>query len=680
MMWNWQLSALASGSEIVLYDGPLTGPGTLWQVVSAERVSVFGTGPTYLQLCEDSGFSPRREDMPDLRAILSTGSVLHDWQYDWVRDKVGPVPLQSISGGTDIIGCFVLGNPNLPVHRGRIQCRSLGLDVQALPAAGEPSSSAVGELVCRNPFPSRPLGLLGDDGRRFHDAYFKRNPGVWTHGDLVEFDHDGQARIHGRSDGVLKVQGVRVGPAEIYGALRDVLEVGEAMVVEQQAPELHGRSRLVLLAVVNEPATLDGRLKVRIRREIARQASPLHVPELLVQVEELPTTHSGKQSERAARDAVNGLPAGNAEALRNPDSLDRIRLSVARAAEELSELAGAAEPAPGASTEARLRAIWESVLGVAPLRPDDNFFDVGGTSLAAVRLFQLIHDRMEIDLPLSTVIHAQTPASMAALIDGPPEERVPSLVLLRPGEGDRPLFLMHSINGDVLEMRELALQLSADRPVYGLQARGLDPHEQPQTRVEEMAETYIAILRSVQPTGPYALGGYSFGGLVAFETARRLTARGEAVDWLGLIDTEVHHDCLPALLRWRFLFARSLRFLRAALAAPRDRPVPLPEWEGLPPLERHLGRVGWKAFGAYRPGPYAGSAALFLSELRRPEMCDPVPVWTRCVKGGLAIQRVPGGHFDVIKEPNLGVLSEQVSASLARSLEPGVASPPPQRS
>ena len=315
MMWNWQLSALASGSAIVVYDGPLTGPETLWRLVSDERVTVFGTSPPYLQLCEDSGFSPRRElALPDLRAVLSTGSILHDWQYDWVRDHVGPLPLQSISGGTDIIGCFVLGNPNLPVRRGKIQCRSLGLDVQALPTEATPSGSGIGELVCRNPFPSRPVGLLGDDGTQlFHEAYFAQNPGVWTHGDLIEFDALGQARMHGRSDGVVHVRGVRIGPAEIYRALRNVPEVREAMAVEQQASDVRGQPRLVLLVVLREPGTLDGRLTVRIRREIARYASPAHVPELVVQVAELPTTHSGKRSERAARDAVNGVPPVNAE-------------------------------------------------------------------------------------------------------------------------------------------------------------------------------------------------------------------------------------------------------------------------------------------------------------------------------------------------------------------------------
>src|SRR5256885_3609102 len=176
MMWTWQLSGRASGAAIVWDDGPLTSPDALWRTAAAERVTVFGTSPPYLQLSQDTGLSPGRDlDLSALRAVLSTGSILHDHQFDWVREHVGPLPLQSISGGTDIIGCFVLGRPDAPVRRGWLQCRSLALDVRSWPP-GE----AVGELVCANPFPSRPLGFLGDDGTLFHDAYFGQNPGLWT--------------------------------------------------------------------------------------------------------------------------------------------------------------------------------------------------------------------------------------------------------------------------------------------------------------------------------------------------------------------------------------------------------------------------------------------------------------------------------------------------------------------
>ncbi|HEY8502176.1 MAG TPA: AMP-binding protein, partial [Solirubrobacterales bacterium] len=330
MMWNWQLSALACGARIVVYDGPVAGPGTLWRIVAEEGVTVFGTSPPYLQLCEDSGFSPRREaPARSLRSVLSTGSVLRDWQFDWVAEEVGPVKLQSISGGTDIIGCFALGHPDLPVRRGMLQCRSLGLDVEALATETTPAGTAIGELVCRNPFPSRPLGLLGDEGgSRFHDAYFSQNEGVWTHGDLIEFDADGQARIHGRSDGVMNIQGVRIGPSEIYQALREVPEAEEAMAVEQRRD---AGARLVLLVVLREGAALDSELTLRIRQTIGRRTTPLHVPELVVAVAEPPVTHSGKRSERAGRDAVEGRAAANERALANPGSLAAIGQAVAEA-------------------------------------------------------------------------------------------------------------------------------------------------------------------------------------------------------------------------------------------------------------------------------------------------------------------------------------------------------------
>jgi acetoacetyl-CoA synthetase len=325
MMWNWQLSALASGAELVLFDGPVEGPDTLWRIVANEAVTVFGTSPAYLQFCERAGFSPRSVlDLTKLRAILSTGSILYPRQYDWVHDHVGHLPLQSISGGTDIIGCFVLGNPNLPVHRGDAQCRSLGLDVRSRPPPDEPTAP-IGELICANPFPSRPLGFHGDsDGRLFHNTYFSQNPGVWTHGDLIEFTAEGGARLHGRSDGVLNVNGIRVGPAEIYRILQDIGEVAEAMPVEQQADEDRRNSQLVLLVVLRPGAALDDALTVRIRSELAHRGSTALVPARIAQVNALPTTHNGKRSEAAARDAVNGRVVRNRDSLQNPECLDAI--------------------------------------------------------------------------------------------------------------------------------------------------------------------------------------------------------------------------------------------------------------------------------------------------------------------------------------------------------------------
>jgi acetoacetyl-CoA synthetase len=670
MMWNWQLSALAAGSAIVLHDGPLTGPETLWRVVSAEEVTVFGTSPPYLQLCQDSGFSPLHEAaLPHLRSVLSTGSILHDWQYDWIRDHVGPVPAQSISGGTDIIGCFVLGHPDLPVERGRIQCRSLGLDVQALPTDATPSDSNVGELVCRNPFPSRPLGFVGDDETEFHEAYFEQNPGVWTHGDLIEFDSSGQARMHGRSDGVLNVRGVRIGPAEIYRALRGVEEVREAMAVQQEATEERPQSRVVLLVVLEGSTTLDGRLTARIRREIARFASPAHVPELLVGVDELPTTHSGKRSERAARDTLNDLAVHNAEALSNPGSLDAIRQAVARAEERQQELAEAGEPADDASTEARLRAIWESVLGLEPLRPDDNFFEVGGTSLTAARVFQVIYERLGVDLPLSAILQAPTTTALAALIDGPAEQRVRPVLPLRPGDDGLPVFVVNAL----LPLHPLVVRLKTNRPVFGLEERRLEPGEDPNNRVADIAQAYVDTIRSLQPHGPYALVGYSFSGLVAFEMARRLATLGEEVDTLALIDSELHHSCLPPASRWLFLVGLPFRVARSVLSAPRTQ-LPLylrrvtrrvlPRGQvAASPFQRRLD-ANEDAFAAYCPEPYAGSATLFVAEARRARRGNPISVWRRVMQDRLTVEFMPGGHEHVATEPTVSLLADRLSAQL----------------
>ena len=674
MMWNWQLSALACGSPIVLFEGSFTQPQTLWELVEVNDVSVFGTSPPYLQLCQDSGVSPRDDlALRGLRSVLSTGSVLHDWQYDWVRDHVGDVALQSISGGTDIIGCFVLGNPDLAVRRGMAQCASLGLYVAALTPAGE----TVGELICANPFPSRPLGFVGDaDGSRFHAAYFEANPGVWTHGDLIEFDADGYARMHGRSDGVLKVQGVRIGPAEIQIALRELAEIQDVLAVQQQTPGVRGDTRIVLLVVLQPDASIDDRLRLRIRREIARAASPLHVPELIVQVDELPTTHSGKRSERAARDAVNAVTAANIEALRNPESLDQIRQAVAETEQQQHELAHIPEDTADQPTEARLRAIWQNVLGITSLSPDDNFFDIGGSSLAAVRVFEQMYERHGIDLPVSTLLHAPTTNELAALIDGPGELGVPTIVPLVPGTGERPpIFMLPGWHGDVLRLRTLALRLATDRPVYGVQGRRPDPALPPQQRIGALAEHYLQAIQSTQPTGPYTLVGHSFGGFLAFDIACRLDALGERVELLGIIDTAIHHQWLTPRDRTAFLIMRPLRYARTMLRSPRTelprylRTIAARAGLGEPdssvlPLARERIATGWEGWAAYRPLPYAGAVTYFRAAYRDGGISDAPTIWREVARGGLTVEHVPGGHDAALVEPNVEVLAERLSARL----------------
>jgi acetoacetyl-CoA synthetase len=689
MMWNWQLSALACGARVVLYDGPLTGAGTLWQIVAAEKVTVFGTSPPYLQLCEDSGYSPRREaPAPSLRSILSTGSVLRDWQFDWVAEEVGPVKPQSISGGTDIIGCFALGHPELPVRRGMLQSRSLGLDVQALATETTPSDSGVGELVCRNPFPSRPLGLLGDeDGSRFHAAYFAANEGVWTHGDLIEFDEDGQARIHGRSDGVLNIQGVRIGPSEIYQALREVPEVQEAMAVEQRRGS---GARLILLAVLRDGEPLDRELTLRIRKTIAARTTALHVPELVAAVGELPVTHSGKRSERAGRDAVEGREAANRRALANPESLERIRDAVAEA--EATVAAGGIDAlAADATTRDKVRAFWETALGLEGVGDDEDFFALGGTSLQAVEVFTLIRDRLGVELPLSALIEAPTVAELTAAVEDPGHHFQP-LVQMRAGGEGPPLFLVHSIWGDVLGMRQITAAMTSDVPVYGVRARGLNPGEAPQASVEEMAASYVALIRELQPEGPYRIAGHSFGGLLAFEMARLLSEQGQEIDWFGIIDAELDDRAHTPARRWGHRLAVPFHYARAVLREPltslkilfgevipdlirrgfsrlqRDAALAESEatWmEGASESHRRLATHFLTLSAAYRPRPYRGSMTYFLPTIRRFHLfADPLPVWRRVTTGKIEIEQVPGPHVGMVA----GEAGRVVAAGIDRHL------------
>jgi len=330
MMWNWLVSALATGAEIVLYEGSVSFPeiDSLWSLVARERLTVFGTSPAFLQFTASAGVSPKEgRDFTALRSMMSTGSVLPDTAFEWVRDHVGAeIAMQSISGGTDMIGCFLLGHPALPVYAGELQSISLGLDVRALGATAE---TPIGELICANPFPSRPLGIYGDaTGEKFHAAYFAQNPGVWTHGDRFEWTHRNTGRLHGRSDAVMNIRGIRIGPAVIYSALATVEEVVEAMAVEQRDSAEAGGSRLVLIVVLHEGVRLDAGLAARIRSVIETSCSRAHVPAVIIASDQVPVTHNNKRAERAARDAVNGDPVGNRRALKNPQCLEAIRQAV----------------------------------------------------------------------------------------------------------------------------------------------------------------------------------------------------------------------------------------------------------------------------------------------------------------------------------------------------------------
>ncbi|MDR5784232.1 acetoacetate--CoA ligase [Caballeronia sp. LZ065] len=691
MMWNWQLSALASGVEIVTYDGPVAAVDTLWRLIANERATVFGTSPAYLKMSEDAGLEPGAQfDLSALRAMLSTGAVLYDAQFHWVHDHVKPLQVQSISGGTDIIGCFVLGNPNLPVYAGEAQCRSLGLDVQAFDQGA--STIMPGELVCINPFPSRPLGFFGDaDHTRFHQAYFAANEGVWTHGDVIEFSPQGSARLHGRSDGVLNVRGINVSPGEIYRILSGIAEVRQAMAVPQTDTNAgEAGQRIVLLLVLRPGAQMNAALAARIRRELKRQGNAALVPDVIVQVDALPVTHNGKPSEAAARDAVNGLPARNVSSLANPDCLERIREhpSLSRVRTAL--------PAPGesiAQLEAYLCALWEQCFSFSPIGRDDNFFDLGGHSLLAARMLADVQRVTGHALTLSTMIVAPTIARLAAVLAaGSGSQTTGSTVVqMRAGTG-RPLFMAHSITGSVMECLTLAGMLENERPVYGLQALGLDGDEAPQHSVEKMAQGYVRRIREVQPQGPYAIAGYSFGGLIAFEIAQQLVAAGEQIEMLCLLDTYVHEHCLPFPQWTRFqadVIADRLREFRsldtrarlgyvctkAGAFADRVRMrlghqahKAAPDAQGLPPALMRVRESMRVAMTTYTPRHYQGGPIVYVRATVLETMRgDPLPVWQRVAKNGLQVMKVEGRHTDLVVEPQLATVAQTLTHALSRA-------------
>jgi acetoacetyl-CoA synthetase len=329
MMWNWQVSALAAGATLVLYDGaplPAMEPGLLWRLAAEESVNVFGTSAKYLALAEKSGLTPRdTRALPALRAILSTGSPLAAESFDWVHRAVGPdVQVSSISGGTDIVSCFVLGNPLSPVYRGEIQGPGLGMAVAVYDEAGAPSPvGEAGELVCEKPFPAMPIVFWNDpDAVKYQAAYFERFPGVWCHGDWVARTGHGGFVIQGRSDATLNPGGVRIGTAEIYRQVELLPSVVESLVVGQRLPGAPlGDERIVLFVRLRQGALLDDALQQAIRQRIRAGTSPHHVPRVIVQVADLPRTRSGKLSELAVRDTIEGRPVKNVGALANPESL-----------------------------------------------------------------------------------------------------------------------------------------------------------------------------------------------------------------------------------------------------------------------------------------------------------------------------------------------------------------------
>ena len=327
MMWNWLMSAMASEASLVLFDGsPFhPGPERLATIAEAERVTHFGASAKYFDACSKAGVCPVTTcDLASLRTVLSTGSPLSPEAFDYVYSSwKADLCLSSIAGGTDIIGCFVGGSPVSPVFRGQCQKRHLGMNVGAFDECGDEVVGKPGELVCRSPHPSMPVGFLNDPGgKRYQDAYFSRFPNVWHHGDWVELTDEGGLVFYGRSDATLNPGGVRIGTAEIYRPVEGLNEVVEALVV---GVSKGSDTEIVLFVRLRPDVQLTQALKDRIRQSVRQGASPRHVPSRIIAVPDIPRTKSGKIVELAVRDTIEGRPVRNTEALANPEALEHFR-------------------------------------------------------------------------------------------------------------------------------------------------------------------------------------------------------------------------------------------------------------------------------------------------------------------------------------------------------------------
>jgi len=327
MMWNWLVSALASGATLVLFDGsPFYDDGrVLWQMAEEEKLTVFGSGAKYISSLEKAGVRPIDEfDLGSLKTVLTTGSPLAPESFDYIYDAIAPdIQLASISGGTDIISCFAGGNPLFPVRRGELQCLALGMAVEIFTDEGESVVGQNGELVCTKAFPSMPVCFWQDEGdRKYHAAYFEKFPGIWAHGDYAEITANGGMVIHGRSDAVLNPGGVRIGTAEIYRQVEKLDEVLESIAIGQNWED---DVRVVLFVVMRPGVMLNEELQAKIRKMIRDNTTPRHVPAKIISVAEIPRTISGKIVELAVRSVVHGESVKNTDALANPQALDYFR-------------------------------------------------------------------------------------------------------------------------------------------------------------------------------------------------------------------------------------------------------------------------------------------------------------------------------------------------------------------
>ncbi len=324
MMWNWLVSSLSVGATLVLFDGnPFhPGPDALWQMAQDEKITVFGTSAGYIAALKNAGVKPKQQfDLSSIRALLSTGSPLSKEDFEFIYEEIkSDMQLASISGGSDLNGCFALGNPMGPVYSGELQCRGLAMKVFAYDEDGEPVVGQQGELVCTAPFPSMPIYFWNDeDGSRYHAAYFDRYPGIWTHGDFIEVTERGGVIMYGRSDATLNPGGVRIGTAEIYRRIEQMEEISDSVVVGQN---WNNDVRVILFVTMAQGFELNDQIKDKIRNDIRKNASPRHVPAKIIHVPDIPYTLNMKKVELAVKNMIHGKEVKNRDALKNPESLD----------------------------------------------------------------------------------------------------------------------------------------------------------------------------------------------------------------------------------------------------------------------------------------------------------------------------------------------------------------------
>lgn len=324
MMWNWQVSFLSTGSTIVLYDGSpfFPDPTAMWNLIDEIDITIFGTSAKFIDACKSHDLSPNGfAKLDSLKQILSTGSPLVPESFDYVYEKVKKdIRLGSISGGTDIISCFALNSPSIPVYRGELQCRGLGMDVDAFDDNGNSVQNKKGELVCKSPFPSMPISFWNDEkGEKYYNAYFNKFKNVWAHGDFIEINEHGGVVIYGRSDATLNPGGVRIGTAEIYRIVEKFIEVEDSLVVGQ---EWKNDQRVILFLKLKEGYKLLNTLTDIIKKDIKSSLSPRHVPAIILQIKDIPYTISGKKVELAVKKIIEGKNVVNQDALGNPESLE----------------------------------------------------------------------------------------------------------------------------------------------------------------------------------------------------------------------------------------------------------------------------------------------------------------------------------------------------------------------